>query len=157
METHDFDARRKHGHRPGRSGSADHQQLFPRRDNPMHLSSLLPSTTTWKAGRYEYPAQQNTVYSNHATSTRAASHVSEVTHHTSPLQYPSSLLRSSRYILTPMAMALPADPAPSLKFVALGGIWLDEICAPGKEPVVDVPGGSVAFGKNASSHTDETC
>jgi hypothetical protein len=35
----------------------------------------------------------------------------------------------------------------SLKFVALGGIWLDEICAPSKETLFDVPGGSVAFGK----------
>ena len=43
-----------------------------------------------------------------------------------------------------------------LKFVALGGIWLDEICSPGKEPLVDIPGGSVAFGKNGSIHT-ETC
>jgi sugar/nucleoside kinase (ribokinase family) len=34
-----------------------------------------------------------------------------------------------------------------LKFVALGGIWLDEICSPGKETLFDVPGGSVAFGK----------
>lgn len=32
-------------------------------------------------------------------------------------------------------------------FVPLGGIWLDEICAPGKETLHDVPGGSVAFGK----------
>jgi hypothetical protein len=32
-------------------------------------------------------------------------------------------------------------------FVALGGIWLDEICSPGKETLFDVPGGSVAFGK----------
>lgn len=32
-------------------------------------------------------------------------------------------------------------------FVALGGIWLDEICAPGKPTLYDVPGGSVAFGK----------
>ena len=37
-----------------------------------------------------------------------------------------------------------------LKFVALGGIWLDEICNPGKETLFDVPGGSVAFGKNNS-------
>ena len=35
----------------------------------------------------------------------------------------------------------------SLAFVALGGIWLDEICTPGKETLHDVPGGSVAFGK----------
>lgn len=34
-----------------------------------------------------------------------------------------------------------------LKFVALGGIWLDEICTPGKETLYDVPGGSVPFGK----------
>lgn len=34
-----------------------------------------------------------------------------------------------------------------LKFVALGGIWLDEICTPGKETLVDVPGGSVPFGE----------
>lgn len=32
-------------------------------------------------------------------------------------------------------------------FVALGGIWLDEICAPGKPTLFDVPGGSVAFGE----------
>lgn len=32
-------------------------------------------------------------------------------------------------------------------FVALGGIWLDEICTPGKETLLDIPGGSVAFGK----------
>lgn len=32
-------------------------------------------------------------------------------------------------------------------FVALGGIWLDEICTPDKETLFDVPGGSVAFGK----------
>ena len=32
-------------------------------------------------------------------------------------------------------------------FVALGGIWLDEICTPGQETLFDVPGGSVAFGK----------
>lgn len=36
------------------------------------------------------------------------------------------------------------------KFVALGGIWLDEICAPGKETLYDVPGGSVPFGKSAT-------
>jgi hypothetical protein len=34
----------------------------------------------------------------------------------------------------------------TLKFVALGGIWLDEICAPGRETLFNVPGGSVAFG-----------
>jgi hypothetical protein len=50
-------------------------------------------------------------------------------------------------------MALPTNLATNcqkqdnLKFVALGGIWLDEICSPGREPLVDVPGGSVAFGK----------
>jgi hypothetical protein len=44
-----------------------------------------------------------------------------------------------------------------LKFVALGGIWLDEICSPGKERLVDIPGGSVAFGKNGSIYTKETC
>lgn len=32
-------------------------------------------------------------------------------------------------------------------FVALGGIWLDEICTPGKQTLYDIPGGSVAFGK----------
>jgi hypothetical protein len=35
----------------------------------------------------------------------------------------------------------------AIKFVPLGGVWLDEIWAPGKAPVTDVPGGSVAFGK----------
>jgi len=55
------------------------------------------------------------------------------------------------------AMALPDNPEPSLKFVALGGTWLDEICTPGKEPLVDVPGGSVAFGKTPLSHTEEIC
>jgi hypothetical protein len=35
----------------------------------------------------------------------------------------------------------------TLKFVAFGGIWLDEICTPGKETLFNVPGGSVAFGK----------
>jgi hypothetical protein len=55
------------------------------------------------------------------------------------------------------AMALPANPAPDLTFLALGGIWLDEICIPRKEPLVDVPGGSVAFGKTPLSHTEETC
>jgi hypothetical protein len=35
----------------------------------------------------------------------------------------------------------------SVKFVALGGVWLDEICAPGKETLFNVPGGSVPFGK----------
>lgn len=35
----------------------------------------------------------------------------------------------------------------SIAFVALGGIWLDEICTPGQETLFDVPGGSVAFGK----------
>lgn len=39
------------------------------------------------------------------------------------------------------------------KFVALGGIWLDEICSPGKETLFDVPGGSVAFGKMNISST----
>ena len=32
-------------------------------------------------------------------------------------------------------------------FVALGGIWLDEICKPGQETLFNIPGGSVAFGK----------
>ncbi|KAM0718055.1 hypothetical protein Q7P37_006387 [Cladosporium fusiforme] len=31
------------------------------------------------------------------------------------------------------------------QFVALGGIWLDEITSPGKETLFDVPGGSVTF------------
>lgn len=35
-------------------------------------------------------------------------------------------------------------------FVALGGIWLDEICSPGKDTLIDIPGGSVAFGKTPS-------
>jgi hypothetical protein len=62
-----------------------------------------------------------------------------------------------------MATTLPTNLATDcqrqnrLKFVALGGIWLDEICAPGKEPLVDVPGGSVAFGKNGSTYIEETC
>lgn len=37
-----------------------------------------------------------------------------------------------------------------LKFVALGGVWLDEICVPGKETLFDVPGGSVPFGDTSS-------
>lgn len=37
----------------------------------------------------------------------------------------------------------------NLAFVALGGVWLDEICTPGKESLFDIPGGSVAFGKVA--------
>lgn len=41
-----------------------------------------------------------------------------------------------------------------LKFVALGGVWLDEICAPGKETLFNVPGGSVPFG-GASSRSVE--
>ena len=41
------------------------------------------------------------------------------------------------------------------KFVALGGVWLDEICASGKPPLVDVPGGSVAFGQYRSGRTSE--
>jgi len=42
------------------------------------------------------------------------------------------------------AHTIRGEPA----FVALGGIWLDEIvCTPGKETLFDVPGGSVAFGK----------
>jgi len=59
-----------------------------------------------------------------------------------------------------MAMASPTHSGmdcqrqSQLKFVALGGIWLDEICTPGKEPLVDVPGGSVAFGKNRSIYTE---
>jgi hypothetical protein len=49
--------------------------------------------------------------------------------------------------------AVSSQGQSELKFVALGGIWLDEICSPGKEPLVDIPGGSVAFGKNGSIYT----
>lgn len=41
------------------------------------------------------------------------------------------------------------------KFVALGGIWLDEICSPGKETLFDVPGGSVAFGKTYFTYIEQ--
>jgi hypothetical protein len=41
-----------------------------------------------------------------------------------------------------------------LHFVALGGIWLDEICTPGKETLYDVPGGSMAFGEHPTSRID---
>jgi hypothetical protein len=41
-----------------------------------------------------------------------------------------------------------------LHFVALGGIWLDEICTPGKETLYNVPGGSVAFGEHPTPRAD---
>jgi hypothetical protein len=50
---------------------------------------------------------------------------------------------------------LPKKPD-GLHFVALGGIWLDEICTPGKEILYDVPGGSVAFGEHSISHVDSS-
>lgn len=36
------------------------------------------------------------------------------------------------------------------KFVAIGGVWLDEIQAPGKPALKDVPGGSVPFGMSGT-------
>lgn len=43
------------------------------------------------------------------------------------------------------------------KFVALGGVWLDEICVPAKQPLVDVPGGSVPFGEYRRKNASEEC
>lgn len=43
-------------------------------------------------------------------------------------------------------MKVPVMTDGKTEFVALGGIWLDEICTPGKETLYDVPGGSVTFG-----------
>jgi hypothetical protein len=53
----------------------------------------------------------------------------------------------------PNNFELPKKPD-GLHFVALGGIWLDEICTPGKETLYDVPGGSVAFGEHPTSRVD---
>jgi hypothetical protein len=53
----------------------------------------------------------------------------------------------------PKNLELPTKPD-GLHFVALGGIWLDEICTPGKETLYDVPGGSVAFGEQSTSRID---
>jgi hypothetical protein len=58
--------------------------------------------------------------------------------------------------MAPNNPAMSCQGQSELKFVALGGIWLDEICSPGKEPMVDIPGGSVAFGKNGSICTEGT-
>lgn len=52
----------------------------------------------------------------------------------------------------PRSLLMMRDPKyGELRFVALGGIWLDDICSPGKDTITDVPGGSVAFGKDHGS------
>lgn len=48
-------------------------------------------------------------------------------------------------------MKVPVMTDGETEFVALGGIWLDEICTPGKETLYDVPGGSVTFGISSKS------
>jgi hypothetical protein len=53
----------------------------------------------------------------------------------------------------PKGLTSPKKPD-GLHFVALGGIWLDEICTPDKETLYDVPGGSVAFGEHSTSYID---
>jgi hypothetical protein len=55
----------------------------------------------------------------------------------------------------PKELEQPTKPD-GLHFVALGGIWLDEICTPGKETLYDVPGGSVTFGEHLKSRIDSS-
>lgn len=51
----------------------------------------------------------------------------------------------SRSSMSTLGNSKQGDRKPT-KFVSVGGVWLDEIHAPGKEVLGDVPGGSVAFG-----------
>lgn len=50
-----------------------------------------------------------------------------------------------------MEMAATTQTAKPSRFLALGGLWLDEIRSVGKQTKFDVLGGSVAFGNRTAN------